>query len=434
LSIELPSPRRPHAEVWTDHRVAAWRNHGERSPVAVWTVQQLVAFFAFAADDRLSALWWLIALRGLRRGEAAGLRWADVDLNGRVIVIGQQRIAYGHTIAVGPPKTASSRRVIALDRVTARLLRTHLRRQRAERHAAGGTRQDSGYVFTTPDGAPLHPDWPTRRFHRLVELSGLPPVRLHDLRHGAATLAHATGADLKTVQELLGHASIVLTTDTYTSVLLDLHFTTAEAAARLVLAAAARNPAKRHHRRPPASPPKSAAPPPTTGPQPKRPKRSRHGRGCQQGAPTHVPRAPHKDQGRIARKLYGLRSTGAPPGTRTPNPRTKSRPTRPRRWRQPLRPGEGAGVQSWRHRRTGPGPGPVARTRSGGGRGHGPDGTADHVGGRGSGRRTGAGTVADEPVQQWRVHVPEGAGPVKTRPWLLFMIFCGFRVRWVGSR
>ena len=320
LSIELPSPRRPHAEVWTDHRVAAWRNHGERSPVAVWTVQQLVAFFAFAADDRLSALWWLIALRGLRRGEAAGLRWADVDLNGRVIVIGQQRIAYGHTIAVGPPKTASSRRVIALDRVTARLLRTHLRRQRAERHAAGGTRQDSGYVFTTPDGAPLHPDWPTRRFHRLVELSGLPPVRLHDLRHGAATLAHATGADLKTVQELLGHASIVLTTDTYTSVLLDLHFTTAEAAARLVLAAAARNPAKRHHRRPPASPPKSAAPPPTTGPQPKRPKRSRHGRGCQQGAPTHVPRAPHKDQGRIARKLYGLRSTGAPPGTRTPNP------------------------------------------------------------------------------------------------------------------
>src|SRR6266511_3221273 len=310
-----------------------------------------------------------------RRGEAAGLRWADVDLNGRVIVIGQQRIAYGHTIAVGPPKTASSRRVIALDRVTARLLRTHLRRQRAERHAAGGTRQDSGYVFTTPDGAPLHPDWPTRRFHRLVELSGLPPVRLHDLRHGAATLAHATGADLKTVQELLGHASIVLTTDTYTSVLLDLHFTTAEAAARLVLAAAARNPAKRHHRRPPASPPKSAAPPPTTGPQPKRPKRSRHGRGCQQGAPTHVPRAPHKDQGRIARKLYGLRSTGAPPGTRTPNPRTKSRPTRPRRWRQPLRPGEGAGVQSWRHRRTGPGPGPgpVARTRSGGGRGHGPD-------------------------------------------------------------
>ncbi len=201
--VELPSPRRPHAEVWTDPRVVAWRERGERSAVAVWTVKQLAAFFAFVADDRLFALWWLIALRGLRRGEAAGLRWADVDLDARVIVIGQQRIAYGHTVAVGPPKTASSRRVIALDKVTTRLLRTHLRQQRAERQAAGETWQDSGYVFTTPDGAPLHPDYLTRRFGRLVTDSGLPPVRLHDLRHGAATLAHAAGADLKTVQELL---------------------------------------------------------------------------------------------------------------------------------------------------------------------------------------------------------------------------------------
>ena len=322
--IELPSPRRPHAEVWTDHRVKAWQERGERFPVAVWTVRQLVAFFAFTAGDRLFALWWLIALRGLRRGEAAGLRWADVDLDGRVIVIGQQRIAYGHMVAVGPPKTASSRRVIALDRVTARLLRTHLRRQRAERHAAGGTRQDSGYVFTTPDGTPLHPDFLTRRFGRLVTDSGLPPVRLHDLRHGAATLAHAAGADLKTVQELLGHASIVLTADTYTSVLLDLHFKTAEATARLVLAAAARNPAKRHRHRARAGPEKSAAAQPATGPQPKRPKRSRRVRGRQEGRPTHVPRTPHKDQGRIASQLYAQVSTGAPPGTRTPNPRINS--------------------------------------------------------------------------------------------------------------
>jgi len=65
-------------------------------------------------------------------------------------------------------------------------------------------------------------------------------------RHGAASLAHAAGADLKTVQEQLGHTSIVLTADTYTSVLIDLHFTTAEATARLVLAAAARNPGRRH--------------------------------------------------------------------------------------------------------------------------------------------------------------------------------------------
>jgi integrase len=152
-------------------------------------------------------MWWLIALRGLRRGEAAGLRWIDIDLDQRVVMIEQQRIAYGRTVAVGPPKTRASRRTIALDRMTVRLLRAHLRRQRAEAKAAGVAWSDTGFVFTTPDGAGLHPDWITRRFRRLVDLSGLPPVRLHDLRHGAATLAHAAGADLKTVQEQLGHCA-----------------------------------------------------------------------------------------------------------------------------------------------------------------------------------------------------------------------------------
>jgi integrase len=109
---------------------------------------------------------------------------------------------------------------------------------------------DSGYVFTTDLGAPLHPDWLTRRFGHLVNASGLPPVRLHDLRHGPAGLAHAAGADLKTAQEQLGHTSIVLTADTYTSVLHQTHVKAAEATARLVLAAAAINPARCHRRRP----------------------------------------------------------------------------------------------------------------------------------------------------------------------------------------
>jgi hypothetical protein len=101
----------------------------------------------------------------------------------------------------------------------------------------------------------VHPDHLTRRFRRLVVDSALPPVRLHDLRHGAASLAHSAGADLKTVQEQLGHTSIVLTADTYTSVLLDHHFKAAEATARLVQVAAARNPAPRNRRRGRTGPP-----------------------------------------------------------------------------------------------------------------------------------------------------------------------------------
>jgi Phage integrase family len=142
-------------------------------------------------------------------------------------------------------------------------------------HEAGDRWVESGYVFTNPVGQPLNPDYLTRRFAYLVRRSGLPPVRLHDLRHGAATVAHAAGADLKTVQEQLGHTSIVLTADTYTSVLVILHVKVAEATARLVLAAGARNPGRRHRRRRSVPPMASAASTAGTGPDPVRPKRSR---------------------------------------------------------------------------------------------------------------------------------------------------------------
>jgi integrase len=76
----MPVARRPHAVVWTDARVGQWREHGRRPTAAVWTTAQLAEFLGFGADDPLYPLWWLVALRGLRRGEVAGLRWQDIDL------------------------------------------------------------------------------------------------------------------------------------------------------------------------------------------------------------------------------------------------------------------------------------------------------------------------------------------------------------------
>lgn len=70
--IRLPAPSRPLQQVWTDRRVAAWRREGEHPMVAVWTADQLAELLAFARHDRLYVLWQLIALRGLRRGEAGG--------------------------------------------------------------------------------------------------------------------------------------------------------------------------------------------------------------------------------------------------------------------------------------------------------------------------------------------------------------------------
>ncbi|MFG1708554.1 tyrosine-type recombinase/integrase [Nonomuraea sp. M3C6] len=118
------------------------------------------------------------------------------------------------------------------------MLTGHRERQK-ELSARAGTRwRDSGYVFTIADGAPLRPDYLTGRFRRLVAASGQPPIRLHDLRHGAATLALAARTDLKVVQAMLGHASIVLTADTYVSVLPEVAHRAARETARLVLKAA----------------------------------------------------------------------------------------------------------------------------------------------------------------------------------------------------
>jgi integrase len=239
--IEVHGYRRPHAQVWTDGRVEQWELTGKHPSVAVWTAKHLNTFLESVADDSMFAFWWLAALRGLRRGELCGLRWAAVDLDGGLLFVERNRTTVGYQVVEGDPKTAAGRRTVALDRHTVRLLREHRRRQlerRDRRRAAHQIWVDSGYLFTGKDGNPINPSYATTRFRILIARAGLPPVRLHDLRHGAASLAHEAGADLKAIQDLLGHSSIVVTADTYTSVLPDSQRRCADATAALVLAAA----------------------------------------------------------------------------------------------------------------------------------------------------------------------------------------------------
>jgi len=246
---ELPRARRPRAVVWTSFRVEQWRRTGERPAVAVWTAQQTAQFLASIEEHRLYAVYHLIALRGLRRGEAAGLRWCDIDLDGKTAMISQQLQQYDGRLAVCPPKTDHSTRVIALDHTTAAALAAHRDRQRAEAAAFGPGYRASGFVFTNLNGDPMAPDRLTRIFKKLAGQAGLPPVRLHDLRHGAATLALAAGVDLRVVQDMLGHSSIVLTADTYTSVLPAVAHTAAEKVATLIIRAGCLVPGTRRRRR-----------------------------------------------------------------------------------------------------------------------------------------------------------------------------------------
>ena len=136
-----------------------------------------------------------------------------------------------------------------MDHATAAALRLHRDRQRAEAASFGPGYRASGYLFTNLNGHPMAPDRLTRTFTALAAQAGLPPVRLHDLRHGAATLALAAGADLRTVQDQLGHCSIVLTADTYVSVLPEVARAAAEKVAALILRAGCLVPGTRHPRR-----------------------------------------------------------------------------------------------------------------------------------------------------------------------------------------
>jgi integrase len=170
----------------------------------------------------------------LRRGEAVGLSWTEVDLTGATVTVSWQVVQVGWDTTEGAPKSDASGRVVALDAATIDVLRAHRDLQNAERERAGDAWVDTGRVFTRIDGSGLHPGYVTTHFARLTKRAGLPPIRLHDLRHGAATLALAGGANLKVVQEMLGHASIAITADTYTSVLPEVAREAAEAAARLV--------------------------------------------------------------------------------------------------------------------------------------------------------------------------------------------------------
>jgi integrase len=247
--VELPRARRPRAVVWTPERIEVWRRTGERPAVAVWTAAQTAGFLRSIEEHRLYAAYHLIALRGLRRGEAAGLRWCDLDLEGKTATVCQQLQQYDGRLAMCPPKTAHSTRAIALDHTTVAALRAHRDRQHREATNYGPRHRASGFVFTNLNGDPMAPDRLTRTFRQLTTEAGLPPIRLHDLRHGAATLALAAGVDLRVVQEMLGHSSIVLTADTYTSVLPAVAHSAAEKVAMLVIRAGCLVPGTRRPRR-----------------------------------------------------------------------------------------------------------------------------------------------------------------------------------------
>jgi integrase len=190
---------------------------GTAMPLSAQEVRRVMA----AAQAHRNAARWTVAMAvGLRQSEALALRWADVDLEHATLTVrrGVHRVR-GHGLVYEEPKADRSRRTLALPTPLVEALRAHRAAQLEERLAAGAEWADLDLIFAQPNGKAIErkSDW--RAWKALLQEAGVRDVRLHDGRHTAATLLLSEGVHPRVVMEVLGHAQMRTTTDTYSHVM-----------------------------------------------------------------------------------------------------------------------------------------------------------------------------------------------------------------------
>jgi integrase len=171
-------------------------------------------------DDRLEALYVVALHTGLRQGELLALKWEDLNLEERTLQVRRTVTKDGGKLEIGPTKTAKGRRTVKLTRDATDALRGHLDRQLEEIDGLGDLFRENGLVFCSTKGTLINPtNLRKRSFAPLLERAGLPHMTFHQLRHTAATILLLKNVNPKIVSEMLGHASITITLDTYSHVL-----------------------------------------------------------------------------------------------------------------------------------------------------------------------------------------------------------------------
>lgn len=198
------------------------RNVAEHvDPVAVgyravdtYTEAEVRILLASVAGDRLGHAWEL-ALCGLRRGEIAGLRWVDVDIDAKTLSIANNRVDAGGKAVENDPKSAMSRRTLPLPDRLVSVLRAAKTRQAAERLSTGPSYRSGEYVVSNEIDDPYHPQVLSRYWQDAVNSAGLRPIKLHAARHTAATAMHLAGVPVAVIAAWIGHKDASLTMRLY---------------------------------------------------------------------------------------------------------------------------------------------------------------------------------------------------------------------------
>jgi len=197
----------------------ATRPRIKRQEMTTLSPEQARAFLDTAQADRLYALYALALSTGMRQGEILALRWRDMNLEAGTLRVTATLQRTGDGFLFAEPKTARSRRQVALTTVAVDALRRHRAHQLEERLQLGTAWEDNDLVFANEVGRPMEAGNLIRRsFHPLLERAGLPRIRFHDLRHTAATLMLGRAVHPKVVAEMLGHSQIAVTLDLYSHV------------------------------------------------------------------------------------------------------------------------------------------------------------------------------------------------------------------------
>lgn len=188
-----------------------------------WTLAQARSFLDAVAGHRLYAAFHVALVTGLRRGEVLGLRWVDIDLDERRLVVVQQLTVQRGRPVLKQLKTAASERIVTFGPATQDVIVRHQEAQAAEREFVGPAWDDSGLVFTTALGGQIDPNNFSRLMDGLIEAAGVPRITPKGLRHTAQSIGRVVVGDDKVMQDRLGHADIGVTLNTYTHTVTEQH-------------------------------------------------------------------------------------------------------------------------------------------------------------------------------------------------------------------